>query len=1229
MFFDPLEIPDALLEAQELGKLVIFAGAGVSMGSPSDLPSFKGLVKKIAATHPLAATIDNPQTRLDRFLSDLSLAGVEVERLCRTHINIPSSRPTELHRSLLGLFLRPEHVRIVTTNFDNHFKSAAEAHDLKLDHYYAPALPLGDAFCGVVHLHGSISRPEPLVLSAEDFGRAYLTQGWAREFLERLFEEFTTLFVGYSHDDLPVEYLARGMAGRSRASRFALAATGVNEQWASQGISEIGFQKLDQGDPFQNLNDGVRRWAEFSEKQPTEIAERVKNIVCASENLAPDRSETSLLLRCLMREDSCHFFTNAAKGWRWVSWLQEQGVLAPLFHATPRQESGPQSRLAGWLADQLLDEETDRGLLLLLTHGGTFGSQLRRDLCRRLSLAPMATWQRPLIQKWALLLATTCPLGEESSLWQWLSKGSAVAPRTLGVVLLQRLTALRLTMTSEPDLKRLMESEGDSVPPDTAAVEISMAVDEHELRSAWVSGFKPLIAELREPLMVLMENRLREAYSLNGASIVGSCSSDPFCYRGRIYAREAHRIGPSINPILDFFLDLIDAKECAAMHIPEPRIVAWLVSGVPVLVRTGLYALHLSTEIQESRKVDLLRETHLIYPAVFGATHEAWLVISGAYGGLDEGTRKTLWDSVDEGPVGQCPAQVDVASWAKFCENRVRSLTWILGTKHQNCPEAARALAALKRRYPEFIGTEGMDQAFSTGGEIQEGSRSPKTVVDLLSTAPSDLLGYLLEYVGGIPPFEPSREGLLHTVGTACVQNAMWAIDLLQCMADSQKWGSDLWTEIFWRIGVSQVPPDKLSWLLDLFEGELAESAELDALTHFLFQGLDMSAENRPAPEALDRLIAVSLKAWRRAVVESQEAVGPFKDRKWGHESINSAAGRIVEFWLIVHAIDRGRPGRVVTGFANWILEPLAEIISGSSMAARLGRAALGLHLRATYEIDPAWASTTLFQKLSFVSVGEEAFLLWEPHVRHGKLSRDLILRMPVLYQEAFAHFVGVELTLETRFFGQVAAIVCSGLIDVQGGGWLTDFLTALTDAQRARWTNEVRRLLATAADGQKERVWTTWMKSYWDGRTTGVPCPIESLESAEILMWVFMAGGSFAEAVELAIQGPPMMNVLGRVLHALETDSLPETQPAAVLKLLNWILNNCDERRGSMELLAPIILRLRGRGLLTTKLEQLRQTLTRLNFSGVGELWEKLSMPEAGVPIIQGPDVNNSTARQ
>jgi len=59
------------------------------------------------------------------------------------------------------------------------------------------------------------------VLTDRDFGQLYLTEGWARRFLQTMFERYTVLFVGYSHDDVVTSYLMRGCRQR-RKERYAL-----------------------------------------------------------------------------------------------------------------------------------------------------------------------------------------------------------------------------------------------------------------------------------------------------------------------------------------------------------------------------------------------------------------------------------------------------------------------------------------------------------------------------------------------------------------------------------------------------------------------------------------------------------------------------------------------------------------------------------------------------------------------------------------------------------------------------------------------------------------------------------------------------------------------------------------------------------------------------------------------------------------------------------------------
>jgi len=63
--------------------------------------------------------------------------------------------------------------------------------------YEPPALPVGDDFLGVVHLHGSLTQePRRLVVTDINFSRANLREAWAARFLERMFASFTVLFVG-------------------------------------------------------------------------------------------------------------------------------------------------------------------------------------------------------------------------------------------------------------------------------------------------------------------------------------------------------------------------------------------------------------------------------------------------------------------------------------------------------------------------------------------------------------------------------------------------------------------------------------------------------------------------------------------------------------------------------------------------------------------------------------------------------------------------------------------------------------------------------------------------------------------------------------------------------------------------------------------------------------------------------------------------------------------------
>ena len=136
-----IEFPTPLLNALRDGKLVIFAGAGVSRGEPACLPDFKSLANTIAKepANPCSAEIHR------RFLGELQDDGVKVHDRAAELLSQEGLKATELHHNLLRLYSGAEQVRVVTTNFDLLFEQAAEKiFDNPPEVFRAPALPLGN-----------------------------------------------------------------------------------------------------------------------------------------------------------------------------------------------------------------------------------------------------------------------------------------------------------------------------------------------------------------------------------------------------------------------------------------------------------------------------------------------------------------------------------------------------------------------------------------------------------------------------------------------------------------------------------------------------------------------------------------------------------------------------------------------------------------------------------------------------------------------------------------------------------------------------------------------------------------------------------------------------------------------------------------------------------------------------------------------------------------------------
>jgi hypothetical protein len=224
-------VHDTLVQDLEDDRVVIFCGAGISMGA--GLPSYHGLVEHCceAFTHPLPAANDMEWTWPDRMLGALEIryGAAAVRSVVAAQLN-RRPKSLDLHRAILRLarLRRFQGLRLVTTNFDAFFEKARRKLRLKYEWHSGPVLPIprndrAASWRSLVYLHGRLGTlpTQQLILTSADFGRAYLTEGWASRFVSRLFADFTVLFIGYSLNDPVLRYMTDAFAAEDAEMRLS------------------------------------------------------------------------------------------------------------------------------------------------------------------------------------------------------------------------------------------------------------------------------------------------------------------------------------------------------------------------------------------------------------------------------------------------------------------------------------------------------------------------------------------------------------------------------------------------------------------------------------------------------------------------------------------------------------------------------------------------------------------------------------------------------------------------------------------------------------------------------------------------------------------------------------------------------------------------------------------------------------------------------------------------
>ena len=1110
-----VELPPELVSAHAEGSLVLFVGAGASVDPPSCLPTFEELTGKLLEESHLPPPRDD--LALERQLGDLDRNGVDVHLRVSEIIGSPDSRPNTLHRAMASLALASPEPRLVTTNYDRHLSAClTDLSDNGINEFPSLAFPQRDDFTGIVYLHGSVKEPpEHLVVTDAGFGQAYLEAPWtAAQFLSRVFRQNTVLFIGYSHNDTLMEYLARSLPTESD-NRYALCddQQAMSESWQDRGIQPIGYGS------HETLPLLLEKWAERSRMGALDHERRTKEIVQGTPPLS--REDESYLEETIESPERLRFFTENARDIEWLHWAGQQPGFLAIFD--PRTERRHPDLWAKWFVENYAlggdSGSRQEALRAFRNSGGRFSPSLWHNLASRTGgLLQSGGDAAKDAKKWFPLLIDHAPEGGKQRLEWLLGDCDPQEDRHEALLLLDCLL--------EPEAADFID---DFAFPRSDRPELL-------LREYWNTKVKPCLADtdLAVEIAVIVDRHLRAAHRIAAASRNEEGISDALSFtRSAIEDHEQDQwrhdwLDTLITAARDVLEALLENSDECALHY----LRSWGASPMTLLRRLAVHGWAERRDVTPDQKIAELCQTGWLFEPYL--RHEAMRLVAVA---LPQATPQSIDRLVELVAAGESKGQdqnpadaAEHADWIAFIW-----LEWV--TRHAPEAESARrALAAIQERYPDWQPYEHMDFLLWTTVDWLQ----PKFQGDAndlhkeISQDPAGAVRRLLSFSARGDPWsgEPSREDALHWLENTVKAYPTDGIQVLDVLT-----GAD--------------PPDDQQACQQVAETVLRT-----------LSGAELSDDlSRDLTERLTDIWDASTARWTAGSGIAGNSLGPLT------HAINHWAGHLAEIALrLVDHMYKGA-GDNWTGLPDKLRSALEEMTSGSDIASQLAQVVLASRIGFLFHVDEPWCWANVLPLLDPEEDTERAIRCWDGYLmnRPGptKLLEIGLLDLYVAMAEQLGSDRG---DTGNHFHRRLAEIALFSGINPIEQGWLNRYTAAAEEDSRVKWIKQVSSGLAhlpvSAADAQ----WDAWMREYWANRLRSVPRAMTDSEATALVDWAVCLGDRFPEAADLACRHKASVRDHSMAIRELHrTDYQPEAvnhiaaHPEHAARLVTHLLANTD----------------------------------------------------------------------
>ena len=1149
-----INFPRPLLNALRDNELVVFAGAGVSMGEPACLPNFEHLAKRIAQGTGKTLRCEDP---IDHFLGRLQHEGVKVHDRAAEVLSRDGLESTELHRNLLRLYSEIEQVRIVTTNFDLLFEQAAD--DLfgsVPEVFRAPALPLGHRFKGIVHVHGAInppdehgviSPPDEMVITDLDFGRAYLNEGWARRFLVELFGSFTILFVGYSHNDTIMNYLARALPARETDRRFALTGGYNNDadHWNLLGIEPITYPQSNKDD-HNSLDGGVRGLAALAQRSFVDWHRKITEI---AETPPPLDKETEDLIEYALADvTKVRFFTKAATSPEWIDWLDEHEYFTPLFGDSTLNRRD--KIFSWWLIEQFAYTHANKLFLLIGKYNMHLHPDFWHDLIFQIGVYKKISWDKDVLARWISLLLAT--VQERIGAADRVHAGTDILLQLLGERCLKHgmldsfLQIFDVMMGSRSRIRKghLLPNGDEDSERSSVDMKLSLIGGHRVLEEMWTEGLKPELPQVAEALLHRVIRRLEDWYITLCAWQKADRNRDPTSdSRSAIETHEQNRPLQGIDVLIDA------ARDCLEWLISNQVDVAvqwcnWLVcSDAPLLRRLAIHGLSKREELTADSKIDwLLTHIDLHERPV---RHEVFRVVRLIYPEANPECRQVFIRAVR---AYRWPNEEHSRKEEYAAEQHFDWFDW-LHKSDPNCRLARQALDKVVAGYPNLKPKEysnPRDWVFSDW----EAPQSPWSPEELLAKPAADWLDDLLSFQ--VTEWDGlDRKGLIGSIAEAIRRDCDWGLDLAKALDRSEKWDVYLWPVLIdtWsRMELDEEEHSQvLSWLgkTELYP---KHSRKVANALYALVEPSGPSYVLNLLPQA-NKIAAALWHDLNRT--EPIEEWNDYQDAPSSHP-----AGSLVNFWLSGLSFWRDQQVPKPTEILNEYRRILTRIVKDQSVPGRLGRMILAGQFGNLLDFDEIWTQKNLLPL--FAPHSDDFYAAWAGFLTQGDLNPAVVEVMVDPFLNAVER-INSDCFNERDLFIERYIYIFTSVVEDPLDKWIPEFFRFASQETKDCFAAKVDFHLGRMTEAERQEWWERWLKRYWKNRLQGVPAgEPESGEIAHMLNWLRHLTVVFSEAAGFAIQMPAAALRNCWIIQDLNESNLWQQYPELVADLLIYVWK-CD----------------------------------------------------------------------